>query len=120
MVLVSAKNCPRGTSIAWAIFASVSNEGMVCPYSLAVPGGVQAHVLGLAQGLRDLGHQVQVLAPVGTANGSKPAPALPEFVTPAGRGVRVPYNGSVVPLAFGPVAANRARRWMPPVRWCCR
>ena len=86
--------------------------GMVYPYSLAVPGGVQAHVLGLAQGLRDLGHQVQVLAPVGTANGSKPAPALPEFVTPAGRGVRVPYNGSVVPLAFGPVAANRARRWM--------
>ena len=86
--------------------------GMVCPYSLAVPGGVQAHVLGLAQGLRDLGHQVQVLAPVGTANGSKPAPALPEFVTPAGRGVRVPYNGSVVPLAFGPVAASRARRWM--------
>jgi phosphatidylinositol alpha-mannosyltransferase len=24
----------------------------------------------------------------------------------------VPYNGSVVPLAFGPVAVNRARRWM--------
>jgi phosphatidylinositol alpha-mannosyltransferase len=85
---------------------------MVCPYSLAAPGGVQAHVLGLARGLRDLGHQVQVLAPAGTSNPAKRAPALPEFVTAAGRGVRVPYNGSVVPLAFGPVAVNRARHWM--------
>jgi phosphatidylinositol alpha-mannosyltransferase len=79
---------------------------MVCPYSLAAPGGVQAHVLGLAQGLRGLGHQVQVLAP---ATGEDP---LPEFVTPAGRAVGVRYNGSIAPLAFGPVAVNRARRWM--------
>ena len=79
---------------------------MVCPYSLAAPGGVQAHVLGLAQGLRGLGHQVQVLAP---ATGEDP---LPEFVTPAGRAVGVRYNGSIAPLAFGPVAVNRVRRWM--------
>lgn len=82
--------------------------GMVCPYSLAAPGGVQAHVLGLASGLRGLGHQVEVLAPAGPDT----LESLPEFVTPAGRGIRVPYNGSVVPLAFGPVAVNRARRWM--------
>lgn len=82
---------------------------MVCPYSLSAPGGVQAHVLGLARGLRGHGHQVEVLAPVG---GNSTTESLPEFVTPAGRGIRVPYNGSVVPLAFGPVAANRARRWM--------
>jgi len=30
--------------------------GLVCPYSLAVPGGVQAQVLGLARVLRGLGH----------------------------------------------------------------
>lgn len=83
--------------------------GMVCPYSLSAPGGVQAHVLGLARGLRGHGHQVEVLAPAG---GNNTMDSLPEFVTPAGRGIRVPYNGSVVPLAFGPVAANRARRWM--------
>ena len=83
--------------------------GMVCPYSLAAPGGVQAHVLGLAKGLRGLGHQVEVLAPTGANNTPK---SLPEFVTPAGRGIRVPYNGSVVSLAFGPGALNRARRWM--------
>ncbi len=79
---------------------------MVCPYSIAVPGGVQAHVLGLAAGLRGLGHQVDVLAPATAAC------ALPEFVTSAGRTVGVPYNGSIAPLAFGPVALNRTRRWL--------
>ncbi|HEY2764667.1 MAG TPA: glycosyltransferase family 4 protein [Pseudonocardiaceae bacterium] len=80
--------------------------GMVCPYSLAARGGVQAHVLGLAQGLRGLGHRVDVLAPAGAGG------PLPDFVTGAGRAVRVPYNGSVAPLAFGPVAVSRARRWL--------
>ncbi len=79
---------------------------MVCPYSIAAPGGVQAHVLGLAKGLRGLGHQVEVLAP---ATADKP---VPEFVTHGGRAVGVPYNGSVAPLAFGPVAVTRARRWL--------
>ncbi|HWR47127.1 MAG TPA: glycosyltransferase family 4 protein, partial [Pseudonocardiaceae bacterium] len=83
--------------------------GMVCPYSLAAPGGVQAHVLGLARGLRGLGHQVEVLAPARADNAGN---ALPEFVTSAGRAVGVPYNGSIAPLAFGPVAVNRARRWL--------
>jgi phosphatidyl-myo-inositol alpha-mannosyltransferase len=60
----------------------------------------------LARGLRGLGHQVEVLAPATADN------ALPEFVTPAGRAVGVPYNGSIAPLAFGPVAVNRAWRWL--------
>ncbi len=79
---------------------------MVCPYSIAVRGGVQAHVLGLARGLRSLGHQVEVLAP------AAPGDPVPEFVTPAGRAMGVPYNGSVAPLAFGPVAVTRVRRWL--------
>ncbi|HEU0128442.1 MAG TPA: glycosyltransferase family 4 protein, partial [Pseudonocardiaceae bacterium] len=80
--------------------------GMVCPYSIATRGGVQAHVLGLARGLRGLGHQVEVLAP-----GAADDP-VPEFVTAAGRAVGVPYNGSIAPLSFGPVAATRVRRWL--------
>ncbi len=79
---------------------------MVCPYSIAARGGVQAHVLGLARGLRGLGHQVEVLAPAAAGD------PVPEFVTPAGRAVGVPYNGSVAPLAFGPVAVTRVRRWL--------
>jgi phosphatidylinositol alpha-mannosyltransferase len=85
---------------------------MVCPYSIAAPGGVQEHVLGLAKGLRVLGHQVQVLAPTRAMKPGSPGEPLPEFVTPAGGAVGVPYNGSVVPLAFGPVAVNRTRRWL--------
>ncbi len=79
---------------------------MVCPYSIDVPGGVQAHVLGLATGLRGLGHQVEVLAPAIAGS------ALPEFVTSAGRAVGIPYNGSIARLTFGPVALNRTRRWL--------
>ncbi len=80
--------------------------GMVCPYSIMTRGGVQAHVLGLARGLRGLGHEVEVLAPAAADD------PVPKFVTPAGRAVGVPYNGSVAPLAFGPVAATRVRRWL--------
>ncbi|MGH3913881.1 MAG: glycosyltransferase family 4 protein [Pseudonocardiaceae bacterium] len=80
--------------------------GMVCPYSIAARGGVQAHVLGLAQGLRALRHEVEILAPAAVDA------VLPEFVTAAGRAVRVPYNGSVARLSFGPVAFARVRRWL--------
>ena len=37
---------------------------------------------------------------------------MPEFVTPVGRAVGVPYNGSVARVAFGPVAYARVRRWL--------
>ncbi len=40
--------------------------GMVCPpYSFDVPGGgVQSHILQLAEVMRERGHEVSVLAPV--------------------------------------------------------
>ena len=37
---------------------------------------------------------------------------MPEFVTPAGRAVGVPYNGSVARVTFGPVSYARVRRWL--------
>ncbi|ANY09561.1 glycosyltransferase family 4 protein [Pseudonocardia sp. HH130630-07] len=78
--------------------------GIVCPYSLDVPGGVQNHVLDLAGALRARGHTAEVLAPaVGT---------VPEFVTPVGRALGVPYNGSVARVSFGPRTHRRARRWL--------
>lgn len=80
--------------------------GLVCPYSLDVAGGVQAHVVDLAEALQRLGHTVHVLAP---ADEHTP---LPGFVTSAGRSVGVPYNGSVARVAFGPVSFSRVRRWL--------
>ena len=77
--------------------------GMVCPYSFDVPGGVQAHVLQLAEVMRERGHHVSVLAPA-----SADAHAhLPDFVVSGGKAVPIPYNGSVARLRFGP-AAHRA------------
>ncbi|RVW09588.1 glycosyltransferase family 1 protein [Prescottella agglutinans] len=80
--------------------------GMVCPYSFDVPGGVQAHVVELAQVFIERGHKVSVLAPA--SDGTE----LPDFVVSAGRAVAIPYNGSVARLTFGPVSYARTRRWI--------
>ncbi|MFF0152095.1 glycosyltransferase family 4 protein [Micromonospora sp. NPDC005203] len=80
--------------------------GIVCPYSFDVPGGVQNHVMDLAEALITLGHEVSVLAP---ADEDSP---LPEYVVSAGRAVPLPYNGSVARIAFGPVSTARVRRWI--------
>lgn len=79
---------------------------MVCPYSLDVAGGVQAHVLDLAHALIAAGHSVDVLAP------AAPETPVPPFVTRAGRALSVPYNGSVARVRFGPVSYGRVRRWL--------
>ncbi|MET8230679.1 glycosyltransferase family 4 protein [Micromonospora sp. NPDC005298] len=80
--------------------------GIVCPYSFDVPGGVQNHVMDLAEALIALGHEVSVLAP---ADEDSP---LPAYVVSAGRAVPLPYNGSVARIAFGPVSTARVRRWI--------
>jgi phosphatidylinositol alpha-mannosyltransferase len=80
--------------------------GLVCPYSLDVPGGVQNHVLGLAAVLQARGHEVSVLAPAEQASG------LPRYVETVRGVVPVPFNGAVARLAFGPRVAARTRRWL--------
>jgi phosphatidylinositol alpha-mannosyltransferase len=82
------------------------NIGIVCPYTWAVPGGVQQHIRDLAEALIELGHTVSVISP---ADDDTP---LPDYVVSAGHAVPVPYNGSVARLAFGPLSANRVRRWV--------
>jgi phosphatidylinositol alpha-mannosyltransferase len=86
--------------------ASTVRIGIVCPYSLDVPGGVQNHVMDLAEALIGLGHEVSVLAPA-----DEDAP-LPAYVVPAGRSVPLRYNGSVARITFGPVSTARVRRWL--------
>ena len=80
--------------------------GLVCPYSLDVPGGVQNHVVDLAEALIGAGHDVSILAP------ADDDADLPAHVVSAGRAVPVPYNGSVARVAFGPRSAGRTRRWL--------
>lgn len=77
--------------------------GMFCPYSLSVPGGVQAQVLGLSAELRRMGHEVRVLGP---CDGPPPAP----WVTPLGDSLPTAANGSIAPLAPDPSASLRTIR----------
>lgn len=77
--------------------------GMVSPYSLSIPGGVQAQVLGLARELRRLGHETRVLGP---CDGPPPE----AFVTPLGDSLPTAANGSIAPLAPDPSAALRTAR----------
>ena len=75
--------------------------GIVCPYSLDIPGGVQNHVKDLAEALLDRGHHVSVLAP---SEGGD----LPAYVVPTGRAVAVPYNGAVAGTIHRSVSSFRA------------
>ncbi len=77
--------------------------GLISPYSLTIPGGVQAQVLGLARELRKMGHEARVLGP---CDGPPPEP----FVTPLGNSLPTAANGSIVPLAPDPSAALRTIR----------
>jgi len=66
--------------------------GMICPYSLSVPGGVQDQVLGLARVLRQRGVDVRVLAP---CDGPPPETGI----TSLGASLPTAANGSIAPIA---------------------
>jgi phosphatidyl-myo-inositol alpha-mannosyltransferase len=77
--------------------------GLVCPYSLTLPGGVQGQVLGLGRALRDLGIDARVLGP---CDGPPPN----TFVTPLGNSIPTANNGSMAAIAPDPSAALRTIR----------
>ncbi len=66
--------------------------GLICPYSLTFPGGVQGQVLGLARALRLLGNDVTVLGPT-----DGPPPDV--GVVSLGKSVPFATNGSIAPIA---------------------
>jgi phosphatidylinositol alpha-mannosyltransferase len=82
---------------------------LVCPYAWDAAGGVQVHVADLAAQLRARGHDVLVVAPHGPGSARRIA----------GTVIRVPYRGTVAPIAPSPLAIRRLRRlfaaWRPDV-----
>jgi phosphatidylinositol alpha-mannosyltransferase len=82
---------------------SIVRVGLVCPYSLSVPGGVQEQVLGLARTLRAMGHQARVLGP---CDGPPPEAG----VIPLGNCLPTHANGSVAPIAPDPSCTLRTIR----------
>jgi phosphatidyl-myo-inositol alpha-mannosyltransferase len=77
--------------------------GIISPYSLSLPGGVQGQILGLARALRAAGNDVRVLGP---CDGPPPDAG----VTPLGNSVPTMANGSVAPIAPDPSAQLRTIR----------
>jgi len=74
--------------------------GLVCPYDLSKPGGVQAQVMGLAGALTRSGEVVSVIGP-----------GLPEGMTGVDLGatISVPGNRSKVPISADPRVAPAIR-----------
>ena len=77
--------------------------GIVSPYSLSVPGGVQGQILGLARSLRAKGYETRVLGP---CDGPPPDAG----VTPLGNSLPTAANGSMAPLAPDASAVLRTIR----------
>jgi phosphatidylinositol alpha-mannosyltransferase len=77
--------------------------GIISPYSLSLPGGVQAQVLALARALREKGHDARVLGPCD-------GPPPDSSVTPLGNSIPTAANGSVAPIAPDPSAQLRTIR----------
>jgi phosphatidylinositol alpha-mannosyltransferase len=64
---------------------------------------VRSHVEGLARALRARGLDVEILAPADRR-------VTEAHVLPVGRSVPIPDNGTIVPVALGPLAAFRTAR----------
>ena len=75
--------------------------GLVCPYDLAKPGGVQAQVLGLAAHLGHRGDDVSVIGP-----GAPPDRGGVDL----GSTVTLPGNMSMVPISLDPRVGSRIAR----------
>lgn len=77
--------------------------GLVCPYSLSLPGGVQGQVLGLGRALRSMGVEARVLGPCD-------GPPPDANVTPLGNSIPLAANGSMAAIAPDASATLRVLR----------
>ncbi len=72
--------------------------GLVCPYDLAIPGGVQDQVIRLSRWLHDAGHEAVIIAPGDSS--------VPGFVS-VGPVTVIPANGAATPVALQPGTGGR-------------
>ena len=72
--------------------------GLVCPYDLGAPGGVQDQVIRLQRWLQDAGHEVRLIGPGDNPN--------LDFVS-VGPTTVVPANGAATPVALSAAAGRR-------------
>jgi phosphatidylinositol alpha-mannosyltransferase len=87
--------------------------GVVCPYDIGVPGGVQQLTGELAVHLRETGDDVVFVA--AGKSWFHGGPGLDDVTVPAGRGISIKANLSKAPLALSPIPWPRVRRALSTV-----
>lgn len=78
--------------------------GLVSPYDLAVPGGVNSHIHHLANNFIALGHEVRLIAPSSDLSNISPHAIV------VGRPHQIPAGGSIARMAMSPRLASPVRR----------
>ncbi len=78
--------------------------GLVSPYDLAVPGGVNSHIHHLAENFLELGHEVRIIAP------SSDLSKVGENEIAVGRPMSIPAGGSVARMLMAPRLGKPVRR----------
>jgi len=85
--------------------------GLVSPYDLAVPGGVNSHVHHLADHFTRLGHEVRIIAPASDLRGL----SLNAIIL--GKPRAIPAGGSIARMAMSPRLADPVRRILTEERF---
>ncbi|MGE0057799.1 MAG: glycosyltransferase family 4 protein [Dehalococcoidia bacterium] len=78
--------------------------GLVSPYDLAVPGGVNSHINHLAENFEQMGHEVRLIAP------SSDVRNLPPNSIAIGHPRQIPAGGSIARMSMSPRLARPVKR----------
>ena len=78
--------------------------GLVSPYDLAVPGGVNSHIYHLAENFKTLGHEVRTIAPSSDVTNLRPDAIV------IGRPSSFPAGGSIARMSMSPRLARPVKR----------
>ena len=84
---------------------------MVTPYDLAAPGGVNRYAMDIAAWVRGQGHEVQLIGPASTRDGTPPDATI------LGRARGVRGGGTVAPIALDPRLGSQVRRLLRRERY---
>ena len=86
--------------------------GLVCPYDLSAPGGVQQVTIELATELRRTGDEVTL---IGAGAYASHGPGHDDDTIMVGRPFRIRANDSIVPLTLSPMSWGRVRKALADV-----
>jgi phosphatidylinositol alpha-mannosyltransferase len=80
---------------------------LVSPYDYPFPGGVTQHISYLDKHLRELGHQVKIIAPCA---GSEPERLPENVVVTTTKVISIPFSGSKARIPYSPMVNWRVKK----------